>query len=83
MADKIPADVAQVLMQHVGGSETGIAVIAADDRFLYCNASFIAMFGLEDHSPLGRTHDELVTWMFTHRLGSCLGNATLEQWLAQ
>lgn len=83
MNDKIPEPVKQVLIQHVGKSETGLAVIDTDDRFLYCNPTFISMFGLEDYSPVGRTHDELLAWLFTHRIGSCKGNATLEEWLAQ
>lgn len=82
MNDNIPEHVKQILIQHVGRSETGIAVIDADDRFLYCNPTFISMFGLEDYSPIGRTHDEFLAWMFTHRIGSSKGNATLEEWVA-
>ena len=83
MYDKIPEPVKRVLIQHVGRSETGIAVIDTDDRFLYCNPTFISMFGFEDYSPIGRTHDEFLAWIFTYRIGSCKGNATLEEWLAQ
>jgi len=83
MDDKIPELVKKVLIQHVGRSETGIAVIDADDRFLYCNPAFVSMFGLEDYSPIGRTHDEFLAWVYTHRIGSGKGNATLEEWTAQ
>ena len=83
MNDKIPESVKQVLIQHVGRSETGLAVIDSDDRILYCNPTFISMFGLEDYLPVGRTHDEFLAWLFTHRIGSCKGNATLGEWLAQ
>lgn len=83
MNDKIPETVQQVLIQHVGRSETGIAVIDADDRFLYVNPTFVSMFGLEDYSPIGRTHDEFLAWMFTHRIGNASkGAATLEEWVA-
>ena len=83
MSDNIPEDVKQVLIQHVGRSETGIAVIDKDDRFLYCNPTFISMFSLDDYSPIGRTHDELLAWIYTHRIGSGKGTATLEEWMAQ
>lgn len=83
MDDKIPEHIKKVLIQHVGRSETGIAVIDADDRFLYCNPAFVLMFGLEDYSPIGRTHNEFLAWIYAHRIGSGKGNATLEEWLAQ
>ena len=83
MNDKIPEDVQHVLIHHVGGSETGIAVIDADDRFLYVNPTFVSMFGLEDYSPIGRTHDEYLAWVYTHRMGKASKEAaTLEQWVA-
>lgn len=83
MKDSIPEQVKQVLIQHVGRSETGMAVIDADDRFLYCNRAFVAMFGLEEYSPIGRTHDEFLAWMFSHRIGVGVKDAGLDQWLAQ
>lgn len=84
MNDSIPEHVKQLLIQHVGWSETGLSVIGADDRFLFCNPAFISMFGLEEYSPIGRTHDEFLAWMFTHRIGSVgRGKATLDEWVAQ
>jgi diguanylate cyclase (GGDEF)-like protein len=84
MDDDIPEHVKQVLAQHIVKSETGLAVIGADDRFLFCNPTFIAMFGLEDYSLIGRTHDEFVAWIFTRRMGSAgKGNATREKWKAR
>lgn len=83
MSNSIPEHVRKVLIQHVGRSETGIAVIDADDRFLYCNRTFIAMFGLEEFLPIGRTHDEFLSWMYHHRIGNGKGNATLGEWMAQ
>ncbi len=83
MKDGISEHVKQVLIQHVGRSETGIAVIDANDRFLYCNPTFISMFGLEGYSPIGRTHDEFLAWIYTHRIGSGKGAVTLEEWTAQ
>ena len=83
MNDGIPEQVRQVLIQHVGRSETGTAVIDKNDRFLYCNPAFISMFGLEDYSPIGRTHDEFLAWVYSHRIGNVKGNVTLEEWMAQ
>lgn len=84
MNDNILEDVKEVLVQHVNKSQTGLAVIDAGGRFRFCNPSFISMFGLEDYSPIGRTHDEVLAWMFTHRIGSVSkGNATLDEWVAQ
>jgi len=84
MNDHIPEQVKQVLAQHLVKSETGLAIIGADDRFLFCNPAFISMFGLEDYSLIGRTHDEFVAWLFAHRMGSVgKGNTTFEEWEAQ
>lgn len=83
MSDEIPRQIQDVLIQHVGRSETGIAVIDSDDRFQYCNQAFIKMFGLQDFSPIGRTHDEFLMWMYTHRMGRSVADMTLEAWLDQ
>ena len=83
MADLISDQVKQVLIQHVGGSETGLLVIDADDRILYCNPAFISMCGLEDYSPIGRTHDEFLAWVFAQRVGSAGDeNTTFDDWVA-
>ncbi len=83
MNKTIPEHVQQVLIQHVGGSETGIAVIDADDRFLYVNPTLVAMLSLEDYSLIGRTHDEYLAWVYTHSLGRASKEAaTLEEWVA-
>ena len=83
MKNGISEHVKQVLIQHVGRSETGIAVIDANDRFLYCNPAFISMFGLEDYSPVGRSHDEFLVWVYSHRIGNAKGSVTLDEWMAQ
>ncbi len=83
MNDIITEHVKQVLIQHVGRSETGLAVIDADDQFLFCNPAFMSMFDLGEYSPIGRTHDEFLAWIFAHRIGSGKGNATLDEWMAQ
>jgi len=83
MDNGIPESVQQVLIQHVGRSETGLAVIDRDDRFLYCNPTFISMFGLEDYSPIGRTHDEFLAWIYIHSLVGREGNTPFEAWKAQ
>jgi diguanylate cyclase (GGDEF)-like protein len=84
MSDSISEHVKQVLAQHIGKSETGLALIDANDRLLYCNPAFISMFGLEDYSPIGRTHDEFLARIFTHRMGNGRDKyGTLEAWMAQ
>lgn len=84
MSDSISEHVKQVLTQHVGRSETGLALIGADDLILYCNPAFISMFGLEDYSPIGRMHDDFLAWIFTHRARSGKEeDTTLEEWMAK
>lgn len=83
MDDLISEQVKQVLIQHVGGSETGLSVIDAYDCILYCNPAFISMFGLEDYSPIGRTHDEFLAWIFSQRVGGAGGkDVTFDEWVA-
>ncbi len=83
MNNDIPDKAKQVLIEHVGQSETGLALIDADDRFLYCNPAFIAMFGLEEYSPIGRTHDEFLIWIFGHRIAKLKEEFTLDEWVAR
>jgi len=84
MDDNVLEHVKQVLVQHVGGSETGLAIIDAHDRILYCNPAFISMFGAEDWSPIGRTHDEFLAWIFPKRTGAVSGeDVTFNEWIAQ
>lgn len=68
MSDHIPEQVKQALIQHVGRSETALALIGKNDRFLYCNRAFVSMFGLEDFSLPGCTYDEFLIWIFKHRV---------------
>jgi diguanylate cyclase (GGDEF)-like protein len=82
--DDIPEQVKQVLAWHAVKSETGLSVIGTNDRFLFCNPTFISMFGLEDYSLIGRTHGEFMAWIFTHKIGSAgKRNATFKEWKAQ
>lgn len=83
MNNGIPDKARQVLIEHVSQSETGLALIDADDRFLYCNPAFIAMFGLEAYSPIGRTHDEFLVWIFSHRIENLKEDLTLDEWVAR
>jgi len=84
MDDSVLEHVRQVLVQHLVGSETGLAIIDADDRILYCNPAFISMFGAEDCSPIGRTHDEFLAWVFAQRMGGVSGeDVGLDEWVAQ
>lgn len=83
MKNSISDKARQVLVDHVSLSETGLALIGADDRFLYCNPAFSAMFGLEDYSPIGRTHDEFLIWTFSHRIGNSNEGVTLKEWVAR
>lgn len=84
MSDRIPEQVKQALIQHIGRSEIALALIGKDDRFLYCNPAFVALFGLEDYPLIGRKHDEFLAWMFDHRMGGAAREGlTLETWKEQ
>lgn len=71
----------QVLVNHVTQSENGIAVLDANDRFLYYNNTFARLFGFEDQSMIGQHHDAMLTWMFNHRSGTHIEWPTLQAWL--
>lgn len=84
MSDSISEHVTQTLAQHIRRSETGLALIGADDRFLYCNPAFITLLNLEGYSPVGRTHNEFLAWVFAHRVFQGKEESvTLEEWMAQ
>lgn len=70
-----------VLLRHVTQSENGIAVLDANDRFLFHNATFAQMFGFESQSMIGLSHDDMMTWMFTHKNGANIEKETLQDWL--
>lgn len=78
---EIPEPVQAVLTYHVAHSENGVAVMDADDRILYHNRTFAAMFGFEEHPMIGHSHDEMMTWMFNSKAGTNIVKATLQEWL--
>lgn len=83
MHRNFPENVAEVLLEHLDRSETGTAVLDAQDRFLYCNQAFVTMLGLEAFAPIGRTHDEFLEWMYRHRMADSQRQISLADWLAE
>jgi diguanylate cyclase (GGDEF)-like protein/PAS domain S-box-containing protein len=81
MEFEIPEQVQAVLTYHIAHSENGVAVFDENDRILYHNPTFAAMFGFTGHPMIGRTHDELMAWMFHSKAGTNIEKATLQEWL--
>ncbi len=73
--------VAELLVQNVGLSQNGVAVLDASDRFIYYNAMFARMFDFSDQSMMCKTHRELMEWMYTQRRGSHIEATNLQEWL--
>ncbi|HYD82339.1 MAG TPA: diguanylate cyclase [Paucimonas sp.] len=73
---------AQLLMSHVSQSGNGVAVLDAEDRFLFHNAAFAQMFGFDGESMVGRSHDDMLVWMYEHKRGINIEKPSLEAWLA-
>jgi diguanylate cyclase (GGDEF)-like protein len=72
---------AALLKQYVALSENGIAALDADNRFIFHNDSFVRMFDFADQSMLGKTHRDLVCWMYVQQRGTNIEWPTLESWL--
>lgn len=74
--------VSDLLMQYADLSDNGIALLDAENRFLYYNQTMAQMFGFAGRSMVCKTHQELMTWMYTHQRGVYITNwPTLEDWL--
>jgi diguanylate cyclase (GGDEF)-like protein len=72
---------ADLLLQYAGLSENGIAVLDAENRFVYYNPTFAQMFDFADQSMMCKTHGELMQWMYTQQRGSNIEWANLQDWL--
>ncbi len=73
--------VSDLLMQYADLSDNGIALLDAQNRFLYYNATMAQMFGLTDQSMVCKTHEELMVLMYTQRRGVHINWPTLQDWL--
>jgi diguanylate cyclase (GGDEF)-like protein len=76
-----PSQLATLLAQYVGLSDNGIAVLDAQNRFLYYNASFSRMFQFGEQSMLGMSHQQMMCWMYTHQRGTIIEWPNLQDWL--
>lgn len=75
--------VSDLLMQYADLSDNGIALLDAENRFLYYNTTMAQMFGFEDQSMYCRTHQDLMAWMYTQQRGASINNwPSLQDWLA-
>ena len=72
----------KLLMHQFKVSEAGIAALDANNVFLFNNAAFADMFGFSGQSMQGKSHDDMMTWVFQNRVGLIIGCPTLEGWLA-
>lgn len=49
-------------------SDHGFAVLDGDDRFVYCNPTYISMFGLEGLTVMGKRFDEVLADMYEQHI---------------
>lgn len=78
---EITEQLQRIFTEHIENSGNGIAVLDAEDRFIYFNQTFILLFGLEDHPVLNHTYDELLIWMHSKGVGADTHSLTVEEWL--
>jgi PAS domain S-box/diguanylate cyclase (GGDEF) domain len=71
----------RILVEHIENSGNGIAVLDADDRFIFFNQTFISLFGFEDHAVLNHTYDELLIWMHSKGVGANTHSSSVDEWL--
>lgn len=76
-----PMSLPSLMMQFIGLSENGIAVLSAENRFIYHNRACARMFGFDEHSLTGQSHDDFMRWMYVNQRGVRIDWPTLEAWL--
>jgi diguanylate cyclase (GGDEF)-like protein len=81
MPFEISAHIQPTLAQHVNCSENGLAVLDADDNFLFYNHSFADMFGLSEASTPELTHRDFITRLFSRGTCTHFDRSGLEAWL--
>ncbi|MBV8667034.1 MAG: GGDEF domain-containing protein [Burkholderiaceae bacterium] len=61
-----------LLLDFIKDTENGIAILNTDNYFVFHNAAFIKLFESSDtqlaESPIGRSFDEMMTWLFEHQI---------------
>ncbi|MDH2431779.1 diguanylate cyclase [Pokkaliibacter sp. MBI-7] len=72
----------KVLIEHIGTSENGIAVLDAKDQVIFYNQAFLRAFGLQDYPVYKQSYDDLLSWMFTTGVGMKAHTQKLDEWLA-
>ena len=78
---EITEQLQRILVEHIKNSGNGIAVLDANDRFIFINQTFISLFGLDDHPVLGHSYDELLIWMHAKGVGADTHSSTVQEWL--
>jgi len=69
------------LLRNTDDSDNGIAMLDAGNIFLYHNQAYARMFGFPGQSMVGKHHDDMMTWAYTHRCGPLIEAASIEEWL--
>jgi diguanylate cyclase (GGDEF)-like protein len=77
-----PKRLSTLLMRYISQSENGVAVLDANDVFLYHNPAFARMFGLAAESMIDHSLTDMLGWLFEHRSGTRIAAQTAEQWCA-
>jgi diguanylate cyclase (GGDEF)-like protein/PAS domain S-box-containing protein len=70
-----------ILLRNAGDSDSGMAVLDADNIFLYHNHAFACMFGFPDNTMVGKHYDDMMVRAYTHRCGQLIEASSIEEWL--
>ncbi|MBV8046048.1 MAG: diguanylate cyclase [Paludibacterium sp.] len=64
----IPEHLRDTLLLQLANSQNGIAVLDPDDVLLYYNQAFAELFAFGQTPMCGRTHTEVLRWIYQHGL---------------
>jgi len=59
---RLAASLSAILLRNADDSENGIAMLDADNIFLYHNQAFAQMFGFADCTMVGKHYDDMMIW---------------------
>jgi len=83
MQEMPSAALSALLMRDALLSENGIAVLDAENVFLFHNPAFASQFGFQGESLVGHTYLQLMERVYNEGDGPRVAVSTLEGWLSQ
>ncbi len=81
MYTELSEQLKSVLLEHISVSGNGIAVLDANDKFIFYNAAFSSVFQLGEHPILNHSFEDLIIWMHDRGTGVNSQGLSIEEWL--